>query len=214
MEWTSELEQQIQYIGNCARGYIWMLTRDVQTSEKEFQRIKYVSISLGVLSGSLATLSLAIGVDNTQFMILLSAILSFCTSMCQGYLNNIGYESDIGELKRQISKYSGLLNNIKRQLGISRENRESAQDYHRWISESYAQLSEFSINEETFNAYRIESEKLNLPIPIELNKDSNITIHSPTSPSSHEESKEESKEPLDGTFSNAQMAYELSRLNQ
>lgn len=178
-EWTDELEKQLQYIGECSQGYTQMYKMDILRYSTFQQRLTSLIISSGIISGALLTLSLALGIDKSQAMVIISTFLSFGTSVGQGYLYQIDYASIISELKRQAAKYSGLQNNIKRQLSMPRNKREKAKDYHYWITNSYDQLGETSlhIHPETIILYRELCQKEKLPFPDEFSSNSRIVIH-------------------------------------
>jgi hypothetical protein len=178
-EWTDELETQLKYLGECAQGYVRMYKMDILKYSAHQQRWTSGSISAGVISGALLTLSLALGIEHNQVMIIISTLLSFGSSVCHGYLYQIDYASIIADLKRQTAKYSGLQNNIKRQLSLSRDKREKAEDYHYWITNNYDQLSETSLNihPDTIELYRKICKDSNLPFPDENADDAKIVVH-------------------------------------
>lgn len=178
-EWTDELEKQLKYLGECAQGYVRMYKMDILRYSKLQQRWTSGNISAGVIGGALLTLALSLGIDQSQAMIIISAFLSFGSSVCQGYLYQVDYASTLADLKRQAAKYSGLQNNIKRQLSIPRRKREKAEDYHRWITNNYDQLAETSLNihPDTVDEYRKICEKDGLPFPDENAADARIVIH-------------------------------------
>jgi hypothetical protein len=178
-EWTDELETQLKYLGECAQGYVRMYKMDILKYSSHQQRWTSGSISAGVISSALLTLSLALGIEHNQVMIIISTLLSFGSSVCHGYLYQVDYASIIADLKRQTAKYSGLQNNIKRQLSLSRDKREKAEDYHYWITNNYDQLSETSLNihPDTIESYRKICKDSNLPFPDENADDAKIVVH-------------------------------------
>jgi hypothetical protein len=178
-EWTDELETQLKYLGECAQGYVRMYKMDILKYSAYQQRWTSGSISAGVISSALLTLSLALGIEHNQVMIIISTLLSFGSSVCHGYLYQVDYASIIADLKRQTAKYSGLQNNIKRQLSLSRDKREKAEDYHYWITNNYDQLSETSLNihPDTIELYRKICKDSNLPFPDENADDAKIVVH-------------------------------------
>jgi hypothetical protein len=178
-EWTEEIEKQLKYLGECAQGYVRMYKMDILRYSNLQQRWTQGGISAGILGAALLTMALSLGVENSQIMIIVSTFLSFGTSVCQGYLYQVDYATILADLKRQASKYSGLQNNIKRQLSMPRNKREKAEDYHYWITNNYDQLGETSLNihPDTVEKYRNICEKDNLPFPDENAADARIVIH-------------------------------------
>lgn len=177
--WTEELEAQLRYLGECAQGYVQMYKMDILRYSSQQQKWTNGNISAGVLGGALLTLALGLGLDQSQIMVIISAFISFGTSMCQGYLYHIDYGSILSDLRRQASKYSGLQNNIKRQLSLPRDLREKAKDYHYWITNNYDQLGETALNihPSTIEAYRKICETSGLPFPDENARDAKIVVH-------------------------------------
>lgn len=196
MDWTDELEKSLRYIGDCSRGYVWMYKRDMQRYTQIYTIINNVSICAGVISGALGALSLGLGVEQHQGMIVTSVILTFITSITQGYISNAGYETSITNLKRQAAKYSGLINNIRRQLGLPRQKRERAGDYQRWIAKSFEDLSEASldISDTVMEEYRKIAKEANLPFPDDTGIDSNIIIHAAHEHEAREHEAREARE--------------------
>lgn len=178
-EWTDQLEKQLQYLGNCCRGYIWMYKRDIQKFSKVSFWVKTGGIILGVLGGCLGVLAGTLHIEQTDIMIGLTAVFSFGASFCQGFLSQSKYDEKISDLKRQISVYSGLANNIRRQLGQSRHHRERAEDYHRWITEKYGELGQTCIDatSESIEQYKALCGVTGLPFPDDPDKESNIDIY-------------------------------------
>lgn len=234
-EWTEELEKQIKYIGECCQGYTRMYKSDILRYSNLQQRWTSVSITAGILGGALLTLSLSLG--ESKAIIIVSAFLSFGTSVSQGYLYKMNYANILADLKRQASKYSALQNNIKRQLSIPRNKREKADDYHYWITQNYDTLGETSLNihPDTIADYRKVCEKEGLPFPDENGIDSKIVIHVNTEYGDHRENGDhrdqcennententENKERFESDiplvniqqiYNDQHMKYELSRL--
>lgn len=175
--WTSEIQDQLKYIGECAHGYTRMYKMDIEKYSSFQQKWTNGNISAGILGGSLLTLSLGLGLENSQAMVIVSAFISFATSFFQGYLHRVDYATIIADLKRQAAKYSNLQNNIKRQLSLPQHLREKAKDYHYWITSSYDQLGELSMNisSSTIEKYRKICEKEKIAFPDE--GDIKVVVH-------------------------------------
>ena len=156
-----------------------MYHQDIQKYSIIFQRFSNVGIGFGVLAGCLGALSLGLGVADSQALIAISSILAFGTSLCEGYIRKCDFEGKIGDLKRQATKYSGIVNNIRRQLGLPRDKRERADDYQRWITQNYQELSEVSIviSPEVIMQYRLKTLLEKLPYPDDVCAESNIVIY-------------------------------------
>jgi len=181
--WTSEIEKQIQYIGNCARGYAWMYRRDSQDTSNLYNRLNGLSMMLGAISGVLSIVNVSISQSDgssSSPLNIMSGIFSFGTLFLQGYITSSKFESTSSDLKRQASKYTGIVDNIRRQLSVPRLQREKADDYHRWITKNYEDLneSELDVSDETIEAYRLIAKESGLPFPGDAdNTSSNIDIY-------------------------------------
>lgn len=175
--WTSELETQIKNLGNYCRGYIWMHRRDIEKLLRSYNLLNRGSIGVSALSGAAGAASLGT-TDNTQFVII-SMLLAFLSSIGQGVLSRSGYAERIADLQRQIIKYSGILNNIRRQLALPRDKRERAGDYHRWITHSYDSLGESAlpITDATQNEYRVICTETKIPYPDDAHLEAEIIVH-------------------------------------
>ncbi len=172
-----------------------MYDRDKSVLERKFERLKKASVVISTLSGGLGALSLAIGVDNSTVIIFFSVILSFISSMSQGYLNTAEYGAQVSDLNRNIRKYSSFTNNVRRQLSRPRKSRERADDYYRWISENYNQINEdpLAISEETVTEYNKKAPILGLPTTDQIGIDSKIAIHGGSKPPSRMIEPEEAR---------------------
>jgi hypothetical protein len=178
-EWTDELEAQMKYIGDCCRGYVWMFKRDIQKFAKIAFYLRTTGIGLGVLGGCLGVLAVAIRAESSEILIGITSILSFGGAFCQGFLSQNDYDGKIESLKRQASRYSGIANNIRRQLSLPRHERERGVDYSRWISSNYDEMTQTCIDptDTTIEEYRKECVLNNLPFPDDTGRESNIGIH-------------------------------------
>ena len=196
-EWTSDLENHMQYIGNCSRGYVWMYQQDIQKYSAIFQRFSNVGIAFGIIAGCLGSLSL--GFQDTQALVAISSVLAFGTSLCEGYLRKCDFEGKIGDLKRQTIKYAGIVNNIRRQLGLPRNKRERADDYQKWITQNYQELNEIIIiiSPEVVAEYKVKCLLENLPYPDDVCPASNIVINVKRNEKDEGNENEEAKEEHD-----------------
>jgi len=231
-DWTKELEEQVLYIGNCSQGYIWMFNREIQKLSNLSWYLSNLSISLGVISGGLSGISLVTN-DNT-LLIAFSTGFSFTAAITQGLLKKFNFETKIAEYKRHISKHSGLLNNIKRQLGLPQNKREKAEDYCRWISKNYDDLIENNliIRENIIKEYKDICKEKNILFPDDTKEIKIFVKEQIEYKEENKENKEENKENKNNKeeyiekintlkraenavlFSDTNMQYELNRLKQ
>lgn len=214
-EWTEELEKQLQYIGESAQGYVRMYKMDILYYSAQQQRWSVCAISSSILSGSLLTLSLGLGLNHNQIMVIISALLAFGTSLSQNHIHRFDYATIIADLKRQASKYSGLQNNIKRQLSLPVNMREKAKDYHYWITNNYDQLGETALNirSDTIEKYRRICQNEGISFPDENNNNSKVVIHiEKTPPLNNIISPQSNTQSNTQEYTDHIMKYELARL--
>lgn len=178
-DWTDELELQMKYLGDCCRGYVWMFKRDIQKFARIAFWLRTTGITLGVLGGCIGVMAATLKADASDIMIGITSVFSFGTAFCQGFLTQNDYDEKISSLKRQISRYSGMANNIRRQLGLPRQERERAIDYHRWITASYDEMTQTCADATpaTVEEYKAMCAITNLPFPDDTDKESNIGIY-------------------------------------
>lgn len=216
MDWTDELEKQIKYIGDCARGYVWMYNREHLKLAKTYYYLSNLSVGLGFVAGILVVISLGLGVEQTKEALAISSLFSFSTSIFEIFLRKYEFETTMENCKRQGSKYNGIVNNVRRQLGLQSSQREKAGDYARWISHSYEELRDKSgeISPEIIKEYRQVALDEKLPFPEEGNADANIIIHiqQASPPDVNTSPVEKRVSPTASDYSDAQMKYELSRM--
>ena len=214
-EWTEELETQLKYIGECAQGYFRMYKMDILYYTAQQQKWSMLAMSSSILSGALLTLSLGLGINNDKGMIITSALLSFGTTLSQNHIRQTDYATLIADLKRQASKYSGLQNNIKRQLSLPVGMREKAKDYHYWISTNYDSLGETALNirSETIEKYKIVCKNEGIVFPDENGDESKVVVHIDKTPPPVSQNVIVSPTPHTANeYTDHIMKYELARL--
>jgi len=205
-DWSEELEAQIKYIGECSAGFLWMYKRDTERYTRLYTNISKLSILTGLISGILQLTSITSKILNE--IIIFTTILTLGTSTAQTYLHNMEYETTIADLKRLSSKYSGLLNNIKRQLSLPPDKRERAIDYHRWITQNYDDLRQtiLNIHPDTITEYKQHCKDKGIQYPDE---DTKIEVYVDAERNKSNLTLQEAVQ-----FSDSHMQYEISRLQQ
>lgn len=230
--WTEEVERDIKYIGDCSRAYLWMYRADIRKYSQYHRILSNLVMLLAVLGPGLV--ALGVGLGEEKVLATFGIVISFLVGVGEGVIRNFEFETKVADLRRQAGKFSGLVNNIRRQLSSLPEARENASSYSIWIAKNYDDLvdSAIEISESTFILYEKTAKDKNLPVPDSLSELTEIHVHSPkrsiTRASTRPLKKETSPErDLTGSptgssagdliseglkFTDERMKYELERL--
>jgi len=176
--WTPQAEAEVKYIGDCARGYLWMYKQDTRYYTKVYQYFSNTIIFMSVVGPAIAILGVGFGGNFEKVLVIIGIVTGFFVGISESILRKCEFESKIGDLKRQSARFSGLVNNIRRQLSTIPEQRENASSYQTWIAKNYDDLVELSmdITEGTQKDYETVAKENSLPFPDAISELSSIKI--------------------------------------
>lgn len=171
--WDDSLEKLIIYYGDCSRGYIWMLTVEHRFYSRIYWWISNVIIGCAVVASALNSVGTW---ADPGVVLVISNILMLITAFLTGVVKVKQFETTIYELKRYISKYVGLVGNIRRQMALPADQREPADQYIQWVATSYDGLCEIcpDIRVEVQMQYQMLATKEGLVTPDDISNKSQI----------------------------------------
>jgi hypothetical protein len=176
--WTPEIESDVKYIGDCARGYLWMYRRDVRQYSQYHKILSNSIMLLAVLGPGLV--ALGVGLREEKVLSTFGLVISFLVGVGEGIVRNFEFETKVANLKRQASKFSGLVNNIRRQLLSPPEQREDPNSYQTWIAKNYDDLVDAAvdISDTTYSEYEKTASVHGLPVPDSITELNAIKVNS------------------------------------
>lgn len=165
--WTEELEVSVKSIGDTAIGYKWMHNKASVYFAKLHRVLNYTVLVLNPITTMLLVIQANFPDKLDNVVIIIASILSFIVTVITG----ISTFAEFDELSRihqtYAARYTGVVSNIRRQLGIRSQFRENANDYVAWISKTFDDLYELSphIRPWIIKDYAKYAQKSGLPIP-------------------------------------------------
>ena len=130
--WTGDIENNVKNIGDMAIGYKWMHNNSSKYFSKIHRYCMYVSMLLGPIASFLllidTTYVRTIYPDSITLSIV-SMIISLFSGMLIAFVDFSNFETLSRDHQTYASKYTGIISNIRRQLGMESIYRENANDY-------------------------------------------------------------------------------------
>ncbi len=219
-DWTSDLEGSLATLHDYCAGYTWMYSRDVQVYTRRSYYLDGAVFILSSLTSLLNTIKTVFSVDSQVFEAI-NIVISWLALTCftASYLKD--YSTLIKELNNHKAEYTELAGNIDRQLQLPKEDREKAEDFHRWVSSYYQLLGRYAIEilPKTIEDYRVQAKKDSMPFPDELLDSYTKRLSKKDCQVSQDEKKDEKKIDINKSFRRSeinplQLKYELNRFKE
>ena len=176
VNWNDKLELAVKDIGDSCKNYKLLHIYEAQYSNKIYNILMLIGIIIGPLSG----LSSGIGtIMNDKYEILnsiipiINTILGFFSGIVIAIVKFGKYDESSNANKQAAARYTSIESNVRRQLGLYRNDRVSALLYMEWLETKYEELflSAPLIPFSSYNRFK----KLGINIPEQY--DSDITIN-------------------------------------
>ncbi len=177
MVWTSELEDALLHMLQCAKARSWTHRQEAKAFEKWDSALSNSDMIIPTVIGLLSTVSLNVGLESTKPMIITVAVLGYLSSAIKAYVRTKKFETIIRDYKNTASNYDRVAEDIARQLTLRRDEREDSNDFHRWISKDYNNLEQtvMHVSELVFKQYQDMCDKNKMENPLE--KLRSVAIH-------------------------------------
>lgn len=176
VNWNDKLELAVKDIGDSCKNYKLLHIYEAQRSNKIYNILMLIGIVIGPLSG----LSSGIGtIMNDKYEILnsiipiINTILGFFSGIVIAIVKFGKYDESSNANKQAAARYTSIESNVRRQLGLYRNDRLSALLYMEWLETKYEELF-LSAPLIPFSSYK-RFKKLGINIPEQY--DSDITIN-------------------------------------
>lgn len=133
--WTPDLENNIRETRSKAKAYIWI-------HKENSGYLGDIHKWLMIIAGILSFLSGVIGALPIQgfYLSLINLLVGGLGTTLLVYLNSENLTQNSEKHKVASGKWSGIVNNIERQLSMPPQYRENGATYHRWINQQYDTL--------------------------------------------------------------------------
>lgn len=155
-----------------------MYRRDVRRYSQYHKILSNSIMLLAVLGPGLV--ALGVGLQEEKVLSTFGLVISFLVGVGEGIIRNFEFETKVANLKRQASKFSGLVNNIRRQLLSLPEQREDPNSYQSWIAKNYDDLVDAAvdISDTTYSEYEKTAATHGLPVPDSITELNSIKVNS------------------------------------
>lgn len=137
--WNDKLEQVVLDIGRSSMAYKIMHISVAQLADKQYSRYMLAGIILGPLSGVISGIGVAVDSESITFPII-ATILSFISGIVVAIIKFNKFDEVVNTNKIAAAKYTSLESNVRRQLGMYRNNRIQPGPYIEWLDNSYENL--------------------------------------------------------------------------
>lgn len=133
--WTPEITKKLIAVKEKAWSYTWIHRENANFLADQYEYLSVIAFSLSFFNGVILLLPL-----NILPVRIVNILLSFGAGLVSFYIKNKDLSSAAEKHKLASSKFSGIYNNIDRQLSTLLSQRETATHYHRWITTQYDNL--------------------------------------------------------------------------
>lgn len=136
--WNNNSEMAVQSIGESAQGYLWMNKRSINLYSGRADKFSVLLIFLGLAVS--AGPFVAIQYCESGWV---AAIFTFASLFVTGLFKTydyLDYSGAVKDHKQAVTKWSGLVNNIRRQMALYRSDRMNAPDFVQFVSKEYDTL--------------------------------------------------------------------------
>jgi hypothetical protein len=138
--WNEKTEKVIIDIQNACKDYKYMHVEACKTASRKYDITMYIIIALGPISSILASTydtSLRCNSESNQIV---QIFLSLISGVLSAIIKFSKFEHQATVHRATSLKFASLENNIKRQLTLLPEDRQSADKYLEWVTHSFDEL--------------------------------------------------------------------------
>jgi hypothetical protein len=168
-KWDSNIEKNVQAIGEQARGYKIMHVKEARSIGKRYSWLMYSGILLGPLAGLLSGVGEMLNPNSPTSFPIAATCIAFISGIVVA-ATKYGKLEELSSLhKLASSNYTSLESNVRRQLVLCRTDRIGAVKYLDWIGNSFDNLVTSSplVTGKIYNNYISESKKRGITVPDE-----------------------------------------------
>lgn len=138
--WNDKIEKAAKNIGETSRAYKIMHTEEAQKANKYYNRLMMLGIILGPASGIISGISAALNPEMNPTFPIIELSLGFLSGIIVASIKLGRYDEVSNANKTAAARYTSLESNVRRQLGLNREDRMSPTTYMEWLETKYEEL--------------------------------------------------------------------------
>jgi len=138
--WNSKLEEVVKHIGEDSRGYRILHQKQAKRADGIYRKLTYIGIVIGPLGSLLQILNKDISGDYNSYLSSIEIMFGFLSGIIVGLMKFGKFDEVSNANKAAAAKYTSIESNVRRQLGMYRENRQPAQSYMDWIESKYNEV--------------------------------------------------------------------------
>lgn len=138
--WNDKIEEAAKNIGETSRAYKIMHIAEAQKASKDYNRLMMFGIILGPASGIISGISAALNPEMNPTFPIIELILGFLSGIVVASIKFGRYDEVSNANKTAAARYTSIESNVRRQLGLNREDRMSPTSYMEWLETKYEEL--------------------------------------------------------------------------
>lgn len=167
INWNEPLENAAKYIGESSKGYKLMHLRLAQTSRKIYNRLMFLGILIGPLGGMVSAIEAFINPSVEPISAIIAISFGFLSGIIVAIIKFGKYDEVSNANKQAAARYTSIESNVRRQLGLYRNDRFLAIPYMEWLETKFEEifLSAPLLPEKSYDNYYIFAKKMGLIIP-------------------------------------------------
>jgi hypothetical protein len=166
-QWNEKLEQAAKEIGEASKGYKLMHIREARKASGAYNRLMILGIIMSPLSGVLSAIETVVDPEIDPTLPIISIILAFIAGVIIAMVKFGRYDEVSNANKQAAARYTSIESNVRRQLGLYRDDRVSATPYMEWLESKFEELflSAPILPSSAYEKYSVMAKKLGLTVP-------------------------------------------------
>ncbi|OUW95993.1 MAG: hypothetical protein CBD97_01930 [Pelagibacteraceae bacterium TMED237] len=138
--WNHNIEEMAKEIGEASRAYKLMHIAEARYAKNAYTVLIFLGIILGPMAGILNSIGIVLDKTNSPYFALPEICFGFFSGIVMAIIKFAKYDEVSHLNKSAAAKYASLESNIRRQLALSRPNRNNPESYLNWIDSKYDEL--------------------------------------------------------------------------
>jgi F0F1-type ATP synthase assembly protein I len=139
-KWNEKLEDAVRNIGEDSKSYKLMHIYEAQRANRIYTKLTMAGIILGPLTGIIAGIDTTVIQSKEPILSITATVLGFLSGIVVAVIKFGRYDEFSNANKQAAARYTSIESNVRRQLGLYREDRVPATLYMEWLETKYGEL--------------------------------------------------------------------------
>ena len=166
-EWNSKLEDAAREIGQSSQGYKHMHIWQAQLATRYYRLLTGAGIVIGPMASVISSVGVALEMESDPAISIFVILLGFLSGIVVAAVKFGKYEEAGNANKSAAARYTSIEANVRRQLGLYRNDRLPSISYMDWLGTKYEEvmMSAPLLSAGTYKRYSRYANKKGLEIP-------------------------------------------------